>query len=46
MFINAIYTTEGHIEKCFELNASFKCNLCLEINRKVLQQDDDWRDLK
>jgi hypothetical protein len=41
MLINAIYTTVGHMEYSCVLNYLFKCNLCLEINRKVLQQDDD-----
>jgi hypothetical protein len=41
MLINAIYTTVGHMEYSCILNYLFKCNLCFEINQKMLQQDGD-----
>ena len=41
MLLNVIYTTVGHMEYSCVLNYLFKCNLCFEINLKMLQQDDD-----
>jgi len=41
MFINDIYTTVRRTEQGTVQNDWFKCNLCLEINSQMLQQDDD-----